>query len=154
MQDKAMTIETKEKLLTASRAFIIYLMNRDYKKGDNILCNKDPENILYIEKLVDLFPNSRIIYMVRDGRASAYSRCKAFARTDIFMAKLKEWNYRNRVGYPACQKVGKKQCLLVKYEDLVTEPETRIRNVLDFLNIEFSEDFLNHQEFVGTELSK
>ena len=71
----------KEKLKYASRLFILHLMNKNSKNSDNILCNKDPENTLHIPKLAELFPNSRFIYMVRDGRGAAFSRVKVYVKT-------------------------------------------------------------------------
>ena len=41
-------------------------------------CAKDPDIVLNTEYLHKIFPNAKIIYMVRDGRAAAYSYMVSF----------------------------------------------------------------------------
>ena len=48
------------------------MLNRNLKKSKRA-CAKDPNIVLYTEYLHQLFPNAKIIHMVRDGRAAAYS---------------------------------------------------------------------------------
>jgi protein-tyrosine sulfotransferase len=37
------------------------------------ICAKDPLIVLSTEYLHKIYPNAKIIYMIRDGRAAAYS---------------------------------------------------------------------------------
>lgn len=37
------------------------------------LCNKDPLTLKHGDYLIELFPNSKFIFMVRDGRATVHS---------------------------------------------------------------------------------
>jgi protein-tyrosine sulfotransferase len=132
----------------AIRLFIIKMI----EKGDpshEILCAKDPATIENIDYLAELFPNIRIVLMVRDGRGSALSslnRRKLAFDQDIFFDYISKWNKENKFAYNNCINIGGKKCMMVKYEDLVTKSETTIRNILNFVNIEFEEKFLHHEQ--------
>ena len=65
--------------------------------------------------------------------------------TDSFYYKLDKWNERNKIGYKDCKEIGSNGCLVVIYESLVTNSTLMIRNLIQFLGIEWSDDFLNHQ---------
>jgi protein-tyrosine sulfotransferase len=73
----------KESLINSAIIdFVTYVMlNRDLKKSKRA-CAKDSNIVLHTEYLHRLFPNSKIIYVVRDGRAAAYSHmvCIIYAR--------------------------------------------------------------------------
>ena len=132
----------------AFRLFIVKVI----EKGDpsyEILCAKDPGTIYHIEYLAKLFENIRIIYMIRDGRGSSLSTINRENRDmekSIFHDLINKWNDVNSKAYVDCKKIGADKCLMVKYEDLVTDSEKTIRKVLEFTDIEFSQDFLHHEQ--------
>ena len=97
--------------------------------------------------------------MVRDPRGSAYSQIRRWkkglkgqALTETFIHLLQKWNKRNQIGYTVCKRLGPGKCLIVKYEQLVVTPKPVIRNLLEFLNVEFNDNYLNHNDFFGTEI--
>ena len=57
---------------SAAVEFITHMMlNRGFKAKRQ--CVKDVDILFYIEYLHELFPKAKFIYMIRDGRAAAYS---------------------------------------------------------------------------------
>ena len=42
---------------------------------------------------------------------------------------IKDWNFLNKIAYKQCTAVGSANCIVVKYEDLVTEPKKTIKKV-------------------------
>ena len=58
-----------------------FIMETIVQHGDpaDILCNKDPLTLLYGDYLSKIFPKSRWIFMVRDGRAVIHSVMKRLA---------------------------------------------------------------------------
>ena len=97
--------------------------------------------------------------MVRDPRGSAYSQIRRWEKnltdqplTERFINMIEKWDRRNRIGYTACQQLGPHKCLIVKYEQLVVSPKPVIMNLLEFLELEFNESYLNHKDFFGTEI--
>ena len=128
--------------------FIGEIMRKNNDTFD-ILCNKDPGNAYYMPILHEIFPTARFILMVRDGRGMAMSnikREKLEVNTDNFYKYLIRWDKSNQRSYEGCNQVGEKYCKIVKYEDLVTNPEQKIKEILSYLSIPFSTDFLRHNE--------
>jgi len=57
---------------SAVRAFILQVIINHGKPAEN-LCNKDPLVLHYLNYTKKLFPNSKYILMIRDGRANVHS---------------------------------------------------------------------------------
>ena len=49
----------------------------------------------------------------------------------------------------ACKIVGKNRCLRVHYEQLILHPESILKHVVKFLNITWTDRFLNHEDYIG-----
>ncbi len=110
---------------------------------------------MYAGYLFHLFPNAKFIYMVRDGRDAAYSfmvRAKENINFENFKKNLNTWMNINEKGLKHCNNIGPNNCLIIKYEQLVTQPEKMIRNLIKFLNLKWSNKFLNHHKYVGNEI--
>jgi protein-tyrosine sulfotransferase len=110
---------------------------------------------MYAGYLFHLFPDAKFVYMVRDGRDAAYSymtRSKQNINLDNFKKNLNMWMTMNKKGLAHCNKIGPNNCLIIKYEQLVTQPEKMIRNLIKFLNLKWSNKFLNHHKYVGNEI--
>ena len=124
-------------------------------------CAKDPYTLAHIAYLHRAFPRAQFVYMVRNARSACYSQMvQAFPRRDHNMtayglsaAKIREivdqWNNYNTVMYRECVRVGERVCIMVKYEQLVAEPEETIQRVARFLGLSWTEAFLNHERYVG-----
>ncbi|OON18536.1 hypothetical protein X801_05608, partial [Opisthorchis viverrini] len=141
----------------------------------NILCYKRPEVLLYTEYLATLFPDSKFIIMLRDGRAVAVSNKRlvliahemanvSFRSTGPTFARLKltcrrnttekmhnvlnRWMLENINLTRACQNVGPKRCLIVRYELLILNPERELKLVTRFLDIPWDPVMLHHEELL------
>jgi protein-tyrosine sulfotransferase len=128
--------------------FIVEIMKKN-DESHEILCSKDPGEIDLIY-LSELFSKLKIIYMVRDGRASVISNLQRQDKSialSTFYKYTSIWNKINRDLYEQCVDIGEKKCKIVKYENLVTNPETVIREIMDFAGIEFTKEFLRHEEY-------
>ena len=145
--------------------FVQYMIEaRTTSKVAKRPCAKDPYTLAYIPYLHRLFPNAQFVYMVRNARSACYSSMvQAFSETDGNMtaygleaSKIKEivdqWNGFNNVMYRDCARVGKRFCIIVKYENLVANPEQTIRRVAQFLGLSWTEAFLNHERYVGNKV--
>jgi protein-tyrosine sulfotransferase len=107
------------------------------RKGAHRWAEKSPENILRIDYLFRLFPDARFIHMVRDPRDTLCSM-KQQART----YKPRWVKFNAEVTAPEwvqCIRAGLRwrECpdryLEVHYEQMAREPETTLREVLEFL---------------------
>lgn len=97
---------------------------------------KTPRNEFYHEIIENLFPNARYVYIVRDPRDNyvSYKKKKPKLSLEKFVYS---WQRSIRI---ALKKEG---WLLIKYEDLISEPETTVRTLCNFLSIEFDEILLS-----------
>ncbi|XP_013384364.1 protein-tyrosine sulfotransferase 1 [Lingula anatina] len=118
------------------------------------LCNKDPFALKHIKKLSQIFPNSKFILMIRDGRATVHSIITRKVTIRGFNTKswdlaLKDWNRAIKTIYDQCVAVGNKQCLPVHYEQLVLHPKSEMERILNFLNVPWNDSVLHHEKSIG-----
>ncbi|MES2762989.1 MAG: sulfotransferase [Bacteroidota bacterium] len=136
---------------------IIYLQFFEPKPKDNItiILDKQIKYFFYLKKLLELFPDSKFVILVRDPRVNAVrkkSRNLNAGQHPLYLAALWNNTYKN-IAY---LKAKHKHVLIVKYEELVSEPETILKTVCEFLGISYTnemlktegvyESFLNMQE--------
>lgn len=122
------------------------------------LCNKDPlvlSHSIYVKKR--LFPNSKFILMIRDGRASVHSMISRKVGVGGFNLKsykdsMKSWNKMIERMYAQCVELGRETCLPVYYEQLVLHPESEMRKILQFLGVKWNDAVLHHEDFIGDEV--
>ncbi|XP_023369064.1 protein-tyrosine sulfotransferase 2 isoform X1 [Otolemur garnettii] len=144
---------TDEVLDAAMQAFILEVIAK-HGEPARVLCNKDPFTLKSSVYLSRLFPNSKFLLMVRDGRASVHSmitRKVTIAGFDLSSYRdcLTKWNKAIEVMYAQCMEVGKDKCLPVYYEQLVLHPRRSLKLILDFLGIGWSDAVLHHEELIG-----
>lgn len=108
----------------------------------NMVVDKNPAHTLIAEKLLDLFPDSKFILMVRDYRANILSRKQNphLRGKDTFLHALR-WNLFNSESKRLIKKYPEK-IILLKYEEFVSETDFWIKKVCGFLKIDFREEML------------
>ncbi|KJH52855.1 hypothetical protein DICVIV_00900 [Dictyocaulus viviparus] len=121
------------------------------------LCNKDPFTMKSAIYLSQILPNAKFIFMIRDGRATVHSivsRKVTITGFDLsdFRQCMTKWNAAIKVMYDQCVAIGDK-CLQVYYEQLVLHPESQMRRILDFLELPWNASVLNHEEYIGKDIS-
>lgn len=134
--------------------FVYYMIMNNVQKTERI-CNKEPGNMLQIEYFNKTFPNSKFIFVVRDGRESAYSWITRHRRTlsfANFFKALKSWNDYNSDAYEQCMNTGEDYCKIVRYENLVQKTKETIEDVAIFLNLEWTDKFLHHEDFIKKDI--
>lgn len=92
---------------------------------------KSPKNIRNIQRLIDLFPDAKILVMIRDGRDVA---CSLRDRYGDMEAGASRWVSDNGLAEPFLQL---KNTLLVRYEHIVANFEASVTEILAFLEEEF-----------------
>ncbi len=133
-------------------SFIYHILNgrvNHKNSGKNVtrLCVKDPNILLYASYLHRLFPNAKFLYMIRDGRAAAYSYMKRVESSITFskyLSYLSSWDNFNRKVDTQCKEIGPLKCLMVKYESLIIENKKTLESICVFLSISWTNQFLNH----------
>ena len=111
------------------------------------------KNNFYIEslgRLTDTFPLSKLIFVVRDGRDVACSYLELNQReiSSVYKPRLassisdiaEEWQ-RNA---EAAKHHLEEGALLVRYEDLIMNPEEELSRVCEYLGLQFSASMLDY----------
>ncbi len=124
--------------------------------GCDRACVKFPVDVGHIPELLEWFPECKIIHITRDPRALAMSKTNdpsgtaikvlQHPRTAWFIKKLSVWvaitQYRRTSRlHLRFQHLNNYQ--LFRYEDLLAEPEKTLRDLCEFIEVEFTEDLLH-----------
>lgn len=147
---------------SAIASFILEVVARHAEPAKR-LCNKDPFTIKAAFYLSEVFPKSKFLFMIRDGRASMHSvitrkvRIVGFNITS-YRDCLTRWNNIISIMYKECQMVGPSRCLMVHYEQLVLHPRVWIEKILEFFDLPWNDAVLHHEKLInkpgGISLSK
>jgi len=107
------------------------------KGPHKIYVDKNPQYSLFIDKLRNIDPKAKFIFLVRDYRDNVLSRSKKQNNKPVNLAYN---SFRNRFFLQALKRNLKHQdCKIIKYEKLVTEPHETIIDLCGFMNISFEE---------------
>ena len=126
--------------------------------GKSIVCEKTPQNVFYLKEIFELYPNAKIINMVRDPRAILLSQKNKWNRRNLgadYMTKKEA--LRLRINYHpitlsklwnAAINAAKSfssdpRLITVRFEDLLEQPETTLQAVCKHIGVEFDNNMLN-----------
>jgi tetratricopeptide (TPR) repeat protein len=125
--------------------------NYDYFDLNKIKIDKAPSNFFWIGFISTLFPNSKIIHIKRNIKDNCLSIYK-----NLFGGNRTDWTYdiNNIQKYVKIyremmdfwkNKIDKK-IYEINYEDLVNNQEIEIKYLLNFCNLEFEKECLQHHK--------
>lgn len=120
--------------------------------------DKTPELMKFIQYIYPVYPDSKYIFLLRDGRdvvSSIFKRIQKQSEKpekDILDYGIYKWNKSISMYEWLKKKAHPNQLCLLRYENLVMQPETTLKNLLNFLGYEYDEsmmDFQNSIDFMG-----
>jgi len=153
---------TGDVLDSALSSFILEVVAKHGEPAPR-LCNKDPFTLKSGAYLKQLFPKSKFLFMVRDGRATVHSIITRKVTITGFDLKsyrqcLTKWNAAITAMNDQCDQLGSTHCLQVPYEQLVLHPRQWMEKILSFLDLPWTEAVMHHEEQInkphGISLSK
>jgi len=118
-----------------------------HSPGFKIWGDKTPMNTLYLNWIGEVFPQSKFIHIIRDGRDVASSYLK-MERYETILDAANRWTNSIDLAQAFGSKI-KENYLEIRYEDLVTNPDKSIKKVCDFLDVMYNSDMLDHTSQVG-----
>ena len=122
-----------------------------------IPCDQTPRNVFYAREILELYPDARIVNMVRDPRDVLLSQKRKWRRRFLgakgipLSEALRSWvNYHpitisklwNASISAASSVAGEGRTYSIRFEDLLADPEGTVREVCDFISIPFSAGML------------
>lgn len=103
---------------------------------------KSPNHLLWTDDLLDAFPDSQAICIIRDGRDAAVSYAESLDSECGHLVSAIRWRHYQRLHLRLKKRYAENRYAWVRYEDLVTDPEPELRRLCDFLGEPFSQSLL------------
>lgn len=116
----------------------VYIKEAKAKNADRVFI-KDNYSFNYFHYIKNHFPDAKFIYLVRDCRDYALSHMKNPAMFDSLETIAKQWTMEQRkcmILYSRYKETG--NIMPVHYEDLVSDPESIIKAMCDFAELDFN----------------
>ena len=105
--------------------------------------DKTPGYTMYMGRISRTLPEARFVHVIRDGRAVALSRMRTLALRPTEMSKVaNRWQKRVRKARSKGSELD--HYLEIRYESLVREPEATLRQVCDFIDLEWDPALLEY----------
>tara|TARA_B100000989_G_scaffold32917_1_gene21008 strand:+ start:19376 stop:20896 length:1521 start_codon:yes stop_codon:yes gene_type:complete len=136
---------SEKNLNDAKKDYLEFVANLD--NSMKFFTDKAPLNFLYVGFILKYLPNSKFINIVRDPVDNCWSMYKNFFPTKINfsynLSDLAEYYklYRNMIKY--WKKYFPEKIFDLSYENLVTNSENEIRNLLNFCELDWDKNCLN-----------
>lgn len=142
---------------TPAGAFGAFLLYEASRHGKTIPCDQTPRNVLYVGEILELYPEARIINMVRDPRDVLLSQKRKWRRRFLgargipLREALRSWvNYHpitisklwSASVSTAAGVAGEDRVHSLRFEDLLADPDGTVRGVCDFVGVPFSPGML------------
>ena len=106
--------------------------------------DKTPFHITHLRLVAEVFPDAQVVGIVRHPGAVVASQLR---RGIAFPDALRHWRNQNvRLLQGASRKDLRPRIAVVRYEDLVRQPEPVLRELVAFLGEPWSSDLLRHHE--------
>jgi len=115
--------------------------------------DKTPNYGTAIDRISALLPEARFVHLIRDGRDVAVSvRNLQFAPGGTVEALAEDWSAR----IARTRELGRRanHYLEIRYESLVTTPESTLRTVCGFLDLRFDPSLLEYHQRAGARLNE
>ena len=145
-----LNIRTKPEIFKKFLEFETHLMNKV------VACEQTPRNVLYLEELYKIFPDAKVINMVRDPRDVLLSQKSKWKRKFLGADKIplkesiRSWvNYHPitigklwNVSVRASLKYQHSNIKTVLFEEFIQFPEQKLKEICFFLNISYDSEML------------
>ena len=139
-----------------AQVFKSFLEYEAQLQGKQIPCEQTPQNILYLSEILEQYPHARIIHMIRDPRAILLSQKNRWRRPFLAENIPKREAIRYWINYHPItisqlwkanvratnQFLEDERVYTLRYEDLLTQAETEVKKICQFIGIDYSSELL------------
>jgi hypothetical protein len=126
-------------------------------RGKRLVGEKTPGYVRFLPTLHSLWPQARVVHLIRDGRdvaLSLFDRTRTSRRAwrlptweeDPATTAALYWEWNVRLGREAGARFGPDRYYEVRYEALVADPELECRKLCEFLALAFDPIMLRFHE--------
>lgn len=123
--------------------FITSLYEKQCKNGEKYFLDKTPRYYNIIPELSEIFPNAKFIFLFRNPMQIVSSMMNTWSSGTLrhLYANERDVNYGQFAISEGYEKIKERSCKL-KYEELVNEPKKAIKEICDYLEIDYDENML------------
>ena len=111
--------------------------------------DKTPLYVKSLPLLRELFPECQIIHIIRDGRDVSLSVIKTTYGSANLVRAMIQWRKAVEAGILVGRSLGRDSYREVRYEELLQEPETTLRDLLGWLGEDYSPAVLCRTTLTG-----
>lgn len=112
-------------------------------KDASIIVDKNPDYTMHVDMLEKLFPNAKFIVAVRDYRAVVLSNLQSTTNRIAHTAYYAYFWKRYNIFLQTRMARNEKAFYILKYEEMVTKTDGKIRQICELLNTYFDPAMLN-----------
>ena len=156
-ESKELVAEIHEKTLTSAGVFAAFLHYEVVRHSKRIPCDQTPRNVFYIGEILELYPEARIINMIRDPRDVLLSQKGKWKRRSLGAMNIPQKEvFRSWINYHpiiisklwnASIRAGERfaeddRIHTLHFEHLLKNPEKAVQEVCGFLNLPFDKSLL------------
>jgi hypothetical protein len=116
------------------------------QRGKSRYGDKMPAYVLRIPLLAGLFPESRFVHIIRDGRDVALSSMAIDGNSQGAVELAINWDTRVTAGRTAGRALGPGRYHEVRYEALVSDPAPVVAGLCAFLDLPYAPEMLQFSE--------
>lgn len=126
----------------AIKAVYRFYAKNQGKKNVLFLGDKNPEHSLFIRDLLDIYPASKFIHLIRDPRGNVASYKRVEFDLNNAQALALRWNKYNTPILSIAEEFPS-QVMIIRFEDLIINTDTVLKSIGRFLKIDNLEYLLN-----------
>ena len=112
------------------------------KLGKDIWGDKSPDHTKEIHIINRLFPDSRFIHIIRDGRDVASSLVQQWWGPGDFITAICYWKYTIECARKMLRMLPEYRFIELNFENLIVDPENQLKNITKFLGLEFEQSMI------------
>jgi len=138
------------RVLPGSYASIVDAFHQLYaeSKGKHAWSSMDISTLYRMERANEWFPSARFLQIVRDGRDVALShetyKYGIWSTSEVASRWANDVSTSIRMG----AMIGPARYKIIRYEDLVLEPEKTLRDICSYAGVEYDDGMLNYPRMV------
>lgn len=155
---KAIELLANKNICNPLKIYKLFLNTISEENNSIISCEQTPKYIYYLNEILAFFPQAKVINMVRDQRDVLLSQKNKWKRRFLGASRIPlSEAIRSYINYhpvltsklwSASLEYTEKyfdhnQVKIVKFEELLTRPESVVKEICNFLTIEFHPEMLN-----------
>lgn len=125
------------------KVFNLLIKNYLSKKNKSRICEKTPQHLQNIEEILRLYPQAKIIHMIRDGRDTVNSLLKMPWRPKGLLNNARFWSHYIKMGK---KESLRPEVITIKYENLMERPQDVLVNICNFIGENFEDSLLNDSQ--------